>query len=522
MKRLSESSRGITLIALIMTVVIMLILAGVAISAVVGGDGLFGKVTSAKIKYEEAARVENELIQNLIEQIDSSMNGITPPPVDPDPLPSTTEVTVKMAEGMVPVTYNESDSSWYVATEDDILNNTWYEYVNTSEEGQENQSKWANVMLRDNLQVEGVTNASTAELKDMYGKKVTSEGSMYVWIPRYAYKIPTGYHTKTAGEILIEFLNTDNTFKSGSNETLYLAPDETHNASNSYILHPAFKWAKEDGTEVALEGIWVGKFEASSANASFGATEAGNVSTSDSVILRSVGNVSSWRSICNHNMFLNCYNINSESNASKYGISTDKDKIDPHMMKNSEWGAAAYLAHSAYGRNGTEVTMNSTGYITGNGNYKANVTMSTTGNVYGIYDMAGGTWEHTAAYVDSTKGGTVSNESLTSTSYGKAVYDSEDKYKDVYVAASTDNRENNYNANTNKYGDAVYETSLNSASPYTSGWYGAYTVFPFSGGPFFFRGGGCGSGANAGVFAFSHSNGVAYNDSGFRVVLATL
>ena len=97
MKRLSESSRGITLIALIMTVVIMLILAGVAISAVVGGDGLFGKVTSAKIKYEEAARVENELIQNLIEQIDSSMNGITPPPVDPDPLPSTTEVKLKLS-----------------------------------------------------------------------------------------------------------------------------------------------------------------------------------------------------------------------------------------------------------------------------------------------------------------------------------------------------------------------------------------------------------------------------------------
>ena len=291
--------------------------------------------------------------------------------------------------------------------------------MNTSEEGQENQSKWANVMLRDNLQVEGVTNASTAELKDMYGKKVTSEGSMYVWIPRYAYKIPTGYHTKTAGEILIEFLNTDNTFKSGSNETLYLAPDETHNASNSYILHPAFKWAKEDGTEVALEGIWVGKFEASSANASFGATEAGNVSTSDSVILRSVGNVSSW------------------------------------------------------------------------------VTMSTTGNVYGIYDMAGGAWERTAAYVDSTKGGTVSNEYLTSTTYGKAVYDAEDKYKDVYVAASTDNRENNYNANTNKYGDAVYETSLNSASPYTNGWYGDYTDFPYSSSPFFYRGGSYVSGAFA-------------------------
>ena len=521
-KEKNVNQKGITLIALVITVVIMLILAGVAISAVVGGDGLFGRVTNAKIKYEEASRAESELIQNLIEQIDSSMNGTTPPIEE-----GSTAITVKLAEGMVPVTYNESDSSWYVATEDEILNNTWYEYVDTSKEGQENQSKWANVMLRDNLQVEGVTNASTAELKDMYGKKVTSEGSMYVWVPRYAYKIPTGYHTDQAGEILIEFLNTDNTFKSGSNETLYLAPDETHNASNSYILHPAFKWAKEDGTEVALEGIWVGKFEASASDASYNtistsSSTIGNVSTSDSVILRSIGNASSWRYICNHNIFLNCYNINSESNASKYGISTDKDKIDPHMMKNSEWGAAAYLAHSAYGRNGTEVTMNSTGYTTGNGNYKANVTMSTTGNVYGIYDMAGGAWERTAAYVDSTKGGTVSNEYLTSTSYGKAVYDAEDKYKDVYVAASTDNRENNYNANTNKYGDAVYETSLNSASPYTNGWYVDYTYFPYSSVPFFVRGGSYGNGAFAGVFVFSDNDGDAYSYDGFRAVLATL
>lgn len=43
MKRLSESSSGITLIALIMTVVIMLILAGVAISAVVGGEAYLAK-----------------------------------------------------------------------------------------------------------------------------------------------------------------------------------------------------------------------------------------------------------------------------------------------------------------------------------------------------------------------------------------------------------------------------------------------------------------------------------------------
>ena len=38
----------------------------------------------------------------------------------------------------------------------------------------------------------------------------------------------------------------------------------------------------------------------------------------------------------------------------------------------------------------------------------------------------------------------------------------EAKNKNMYSKASTDNETNNYNANSSKYGDAVYETSANS------------------------------------------------------------
>ena len=499
MERLSENSRGITLIALIITVVIMLILAGVAISAVIDDGGLFSKTREAVAKYENSVEVENSQLQNLLAQIDATLDGTEIPGTE-------SKIGVKTVEGLVPVTYNDGDSSWYVATEEEITNGTWYDYVDTSIAGNENQSKWANVMLRDNLQVEGVTNASTATLEEMYGKKVTSEGSMYVWIPRFAYKIPSGYHTDQAGEIQIKFLNTDNTYKDGESLNVGITNpiSEPLTSQNSFVVHPAFSWEKEDGTPVELEGIWVGKFEASSANASFEATEAGNVLTSDSVIVRTVGNVSSWRSINRNNIFLNCYNMNNESNAAIYGISTNKDVVDPHLIKNTEWGVAAYLAHSVYGRNGTEVTANLTGYNTGNGNYKTNVTMSTTGNVYGIYDMAGGAWEHVAAYVDSTQGGTVANNYLTSADYGKAVYDAADKYKDVYVIGKSDDRVRNYAANADKYGDGIFETSYTSydGTSYTgSGWFQDHTRFPFSSYPFFYRGGAYDSGAHAGVFA---------------------
>ena len=34
----------------------------------------------------------------------------------------------------------------------------------------------------------------------------TSDGSMWVWIPRYAYSITSGYHSSSAGNIEVEFM----------------------------------------------------------------------------------------------------------------------------------------------------------------------------------------------------------------------------------------------------------------------------------------------------------------------------
>ena len=507
-----EMQAGITLVALVITVVIMLILAGVAIAAVVDGDGLFSKTRKATEVYGNATNKENQLLQDLMGEINKTLNELN----------GIAHINVKLTEGMVPVKYNEEDSSWYVATEEEIKNNSWFSYIDANKSGIENQSKWANVMLRDGLIVEGVSDIEIAELSDMYGKKITREGSMYVWIPRYAYKISTGYHTNQAGDILIEFLNTDNTFKDNNiKETLYIAPEANINASNSYILHPAFNWEKEDGTPVALEGIWVAKFEASASDASYtlittDTSEVGDVLTSDNIILRSIGNVSSWRYISNNNMFLNCYNMNMENNANIYGISTNKDVIDPHMMKNIEWGVVAYLTHSVYGRNGTEVTMNSTGYDTGNGSYKTNVSMSTTGNVYGIYDMAGGTRERVAAYVNNN------SENLTNITHGKSLYEAKNKYKDVYKVASVEDYTNNYNANSDKYGDAVFETSLNVENPYNSSWNEDYSYFPHADTAFFKRGGYYGDGSFAGIFAVLESNGAESKESSFRSVLTVL
>lgn len=77
---------------------------------------------------------------------------------------------------------------------------------------------------------------------------------------------------------------------------------------------------------------------------------------------------------------------------------------------------------------------------------------STTGTVYGIYDMSGGSYEYVAAYVNNTY--TQLGGSRYSTTYGKALIDGASYTKNVYSVGNSDSNTNNYTANSNKYGDA--------------------------------------------------------------------
>ena len=59
-------NEGITLEALVITVIILLILAGVAISMITGGEGLFAKANKAAGEYNEAAKNEAEMLNELL------------------------------------------------------------------------------------------------------------------------------------------------------------------------------------------------------------------------------------------------------------------------------------------------------------------------------------------------------------------------------------------------------------------------------------------------------------------------
>ena len=186
--------------------------------------------------------------------------------------------------------------------------------------------------------------------------------------------------------------------------------------------------------------------------------------------------------------------------------------LNSHMLKNSEWGAIAYLTKSKYGRNGTKVTINnSSNYITGSAGSSVSadndegttneywseqgVLASSTGNVYGIYDLSGGANEYVAAYYNGSN--SLSNGSSFASQNGTST-----EYATAYTGTSA--------SSAYKPGDATYETS---------GWDYDREHFVGSIFPFFKRGGGDGDVGFAGVFNFDNERGISSNCS-FRMCLA--
>jgi len=496
---------GITLIALVVTIVVLIILATVSINVVFSENGIIKKAQLAKGIQANSTKAEEESMDTLLEEYMNIMGTDTIPeaPYEDNTLPT----IPKVAEGMTKVKYNSVTGKW-----EKVIDGTeeWYNYE---------KKEWANVVLGDSTFNED----GTLDESKPY--------SQLVWIPRYAYKITSQYHQEGtgAGNIEVVFIDESNKDKSGTTySTTY--PSATNGGGMSdFVVHPAFDY---DGKHLA--GFWIAKFESSNTNCTTDVVT-GNVSYTGNEVMTIKANVTSWRNISIGDAFTTCLNMNKTNNV--YKLSADDNVVDPHMVKSSEWGACSYLSKSKYGKETEEVYINnSSDYITGNAGNTADaaetsgvtnayntingVKASTTGNVTGIYDMSGGNWERVAAYVPNGHANLEKN--------GSSLVNGLAKYKDVYQAAkqwsssSPDTSAEHYALSTpakGKYGDAVWETSSKSEEPWEDSWYSDYSKFSRSDSPFFVRGGRYFDTSAAGMFWFSWSNGEFAISNGFRVVV---
>ena len=70
-----KNKKGITLVALVITIVVLLILAGVSINLVLGNNGIIAKAKDAETKSAEASENDLKGMNSLIEQMESALNG---------------------------------------------------------------------------------------------------------------------------------------------------------------------------------------------------------------------------------------------------------------------------------------------------------------------------------------------------------------------------------------------------------------------------------------------------------------
>ena len=369
-------------------------------------------------------------------------------------------------DGMIPVVISNNGIATTVSKDD----NNWYNY---------NDKEWANVVL--------VNNNSRSKYLNTTGVTVKEDDILayYVWIPRYKYKLWTTTNSSAGHEQEIEIV-----FENKKE------PKTLGTQVGEYRTHPAFTFG-----DTELNGIWVGKFETT-----------GTVNTP---------------TIKGNNASLVSRNVSTQfTTAQKLGTSTygSTSKVDSHMMKNSEWGAVAYLSHSKYGTN-KEIRINNyynNGFLTGCGANTENedesntcgiiygkaisYPQSTTGNVTGIFDMSGGAWEYVMGYYSgaSTTWGATSSSNYAGFSSKPA-----SKYFDDYTTT---------NPLTACNGGICYGHGLSEVNE----WYGDYAYFVNAEYPWFLRGGHNTYGANAGAFYFAYDDGNAFRNSSFRVVLSPI
>ena len=537
-----------------------------------GQNGILTQAQKAKEETEKAAKVENSTLSSLEDYMitDGSYNkekGVNEPRI----LSGMTEVMFNLPEGSNKGTVIKSGETGFDES-------NWYDYTS---------SKWANA--------------------------VTEDGSYWVWIPRFAYKINSSAKTIDV-KFLIgttdEYYTDDTKTKKATAQRAKSATEEV-DTTTDYYVHPAFTNESNigyanGGWDKELTGIWVAKFEAgyasgnnsapvkaSSANYSqtsswTAAIEAGTKDDSSQTarnwldgIYGSTATSIKYPTFQPITYSMNYINVNDAYNVSRtltesgniYGLSNST--TDSHLMKNSEWGAVAYLAQSKYGNNNNgpyinNITLNSgsakrtetagktginsvyavTGVTTGTtkagpsvktldnltttGNTANNGTYtwdqiegqksSSTLNMYGVFDLSGGVWERTAGYVangyDQLR---VYGSSLTD--LGKRTTST--KYVIVYphdtAETSTDidtKSRANYKVNKYIFGDAIRETSTSGTG--AKSWKGDYSCFPALDNPFSLRGGSLWNGSHAGAFCFHRSSGFGNYDFGFRPVLVAL
>ena len=278
-----------------------------------------------------------------------------------------------LTDGMIPVIYNSVNNNWVKCDVNNTDSNEWYNY---------GEQKWANAVTVN-------SEKRNEYMSSPVGTVIPIEdiNAFFVWIPRFKY-------SGDSNNINVTFVDT------------------------RQVAYPAFKFNDNE-----LEGFWISKFEngmmEDSDCAKFSLEKYCNDSNNklyyvpNYLFINRMTMANQFYAIRKMELANNIYGF--KSSATKLNndgsIKNDDNNIDTHMVKNIEWQAVALLSSSKYGKTGNNNYSSDAKMITNNGtNYTGKATFeeieydynvalkgeasSTTGTVYGVYDMTGGKREY--------------------------------------------------------------------------------------------------------------------------------
>ena len=363
--------------------------------------------------------------------------------------------------------------------------------------------------------------------------------SYFVWIPKYRYQLwdlgeydeLTEIDESKVHEIPIIFGDYNTSDSVNGECTTPMESGATGNCEvGDYMTHPAF-------LSIPSKGFWVGKFETGYDGATSISEGEQNIVDSSKIIVKP--NVYSWRGIQVANAFYTSYDY--------------QRNLDSHMMKNTEWGAIIYLTFSKYGMAEPVIINNNSDYLTGYGatsiaiadgqttsgntdeltkNYIAITTSSTTGNIFGIYDMSGGAHEYIMGVMADGDGNPFSGVSTDNNSgFNGSLSDGniitngiewpEKKYYDLYNYAESETRRY-YSIRI--LGDATgelgpFEKTTTTNSRLISSWYNSEAHIIYLNDPWFANGSSLSEKLLTGILTFGSWGGKLHSNASFRIIL---
>ncbi len=427
----NQKEQGITILSLVITIIIMLILAGVTLNLTLGDNGLIDKTKQATEKYEGAQNEEENGLQDLEEEMEARLKGAGEETEIPSNKNWDTSIVTPTSDGkgyIIPIPkgfyyaggnrktgFVISDVSgddlnnsgggnqfvWIPCTEqeyedakNDVMDKGWshntpYETNGTSTAG--NGLAWsddytsADITNVNNEYNSGASGDSgISAITSSWEKNQTSKAKESIrkyggfYIARYEAGIPSNAGFYVKGDLTYDHSNRGQTNKAGLDAIKNLSPVSKKG-------EPVWNYISQASAKIVAENMYKDKNK-DSVGSYLVDSQAWNVICNlFASIGKTISNSTNWGNYYN-NTTTNYTKINGFW--AKHGLNSDEDK--------DTWDYA-----STYNKSSVTAKADQS-YEKSSKTYKTRIELATgvcnDFKAYNIYDMAGNVWEWTTAH----------------------------------------------------------------------------------------------------------------------------